>query len=193
MPAEYPPSLDVLIAAFARLPGIGPKSPQRIAFHLLSSPEESSRELAGAIVEAKEKLRHCRICHNFSEEELCAFCRDARRDPSVICVVEEARDVIAMERTREFRGRYHVLGGSVSPMANIGPDDIRLPELVRRVESGEVREVIVATNPNMEGEATAMYIARALHPQGVRVTRIASGLPVGGDLEDADEGTLGKD
>lgn len=188
----YPAPLQDLIDSFAKLPGIGPKSAQRIAFHLLAVQPEASRQLAEAIVDARDKLRFCESCFNLSEDTICHFCSNPRRDPSLICVVEEPRDVVAMERTREFRGLYHVLGGSISPIANVGPDDIRLAELLKRVKEHNVREVIVATNPNIEGEATALYVSKVLRPLDVTVTRIASGLPVGGDLEYADELTLGR-
>ena len=181
-----------LIDAFRRLPGIGSKSAQRLAFHLLKSPAEDARALAGAIIAAKEKVTICRVCFNVSEGEQCNFCRDPKRDSSVICVVEEPGDIIAVERTQEFRGRYHVLGGHISPMDGVGPDDLRTRELVQRMAGGEVREVIICTNPTVEGEATALYLANLIKPLSVRVTRIASGLPVGGDLEYADEVTLGR-
>ena len=186
-----------LIDELARLPGIGPKSAQRVAIHLLKAPAAESQRLAHALVEAKEKVRLCRSCFNFSENELCVFCSDTRRDPSVICVVQEAPDIVAVERTREYRGLYHVLQGAVHPLEGIGPEDLRISELVDRVRAsrdGEapVDEVILATNPNVEGEATAMEVLRALSPTGVSVTRLASGLPIGGDLEFADEVTLGR-
>jgi len=181
-----------LIDAFRRLPGIGSKSAQRLAFHLLKSPAEDARALAGAIVAAKEKVTICSVCFNVSEGKQCNFCRDPKRDSSLICVVEEPGDIIAVERTQEFRGRYHVLGGHISPMDGVGPDDLRMRELVQRLGDGEVVEVILCTNPTVEGEATALYLARLIKPLSVRVTRIASGLPVGGDLEYADEVTLGR-
>jgi recombination protein RecR len=181
-----------LIDELGRLPGVGPKSAQRIAFHLLQSDPADIRRLVTSITEVAEKVRFCTICANVSADELCRVCRDPRRDMSVICVVEEPKDVVAIERTREFRGRYHVLGGAISPIEGIGPDDLRVRELVTRLASGEVTEIILATDPNLEGEATATYLARLLKPMGLRVTRLASGLPVGGDLEYADEVTLGR-
>ncbi len=185
-------SLENLIERLCGLPGIGPKSAQRIALYLLSIPRNEAVELARAIVDVKEKVRFCSTCFNISEGELCAVCSDARRDPAVICVVEEPRDVIAIERSGSFRGRYHVLGGAISPIDGIGPDELRFAELMARLGGGEVEELIVATNPNAEGEATALYLAQLVRPLGIRVTRIASGLPVGGDLEYADDVTLGR-
>jgi recombination protein RecR len=181
-----------LVEELGRLPGVGPKSAQRIAFHLLRLPAEDAKRLAKAIVEAKEKVTWCRHCFNVSEGELCRFCRDEARDATLVCVVEDARDIVAVERTREFRGLYHVLGGAISPIEGIGPEQLRVRELLTRVGEEGVVEVILATNPNIEGEATAMYLAKLLQPLGIRVTRIASGLPVGGDLEYADEITLGR-
>lgn len=188
----YSESLARLLDELERLPGIGPKSAQRIAFHLLKGDEASARRLSEAIVEAKGRIRFCARCFNLAEEELCAVCADQERDASVICVVEEPRDVVAVERTGEFSGVYHVLQGALSPIDGIGPDQLRVMELVERLRDGGVTEVIVATDPDAEGETTALYIARLLKPLGVKVTRIASGLPVGGDLEFADEVTLGK-
>jgi len=181
-----------LIDELGKLPGVGPKSAQRIAFHLLQADPTDVRRLASALVEVTEKVRFCVVCGNVSADEQCQICRDARRDPAVLCVVEEPKDVVAIERTREFRGRYHVLGGAISPIEGVGPDDLRVKELVTRLASGEVTEIILATDPNLEGEATATYLARLLKPMGLRVTRLASGLPVGGDLEYADELTLGR-
>jgi recombination protein RecR len=184
-----------LIDEFARLPGIGPKSAQRVAFHLLKLPEAEARRLADAISTMKEKVSLCEICFNVSDSAACEYCRDPRRDRSMICVVQEPPDIVAIERTREFKGLYHVLQGAISPIEGVNPDDLRIRELLRRMEPGaqeQVTEVIVATNPNTEGEATAMYLARILAPLGVKVTRLASGLPVGGDLEYADEVTLGR-
>jgi recombination protein RecR len=181
-----------LIDALRRLPGIGYKSAQRLAFHLLKAPAEEAHGLADAIIAAKQKVAICKTCFNVSEGEQCNFCRDPKRDGTVVCVVEEPGDIIAIERTQEFRGRYHVLGGHISPMDGIGPDDLRIRELLQRVGSGEVKEVILCTNPTVEGEATAIYLAGLIRPLDVRVTRIASGLPVGGDLEYADEVTLGR-
>ncbi len=181
-----------LIDALRRLPGIGYKSAQRLAFHLLKAPAEEAHGLADAIVAAKQKVAICKTCFNVSEGEQCNFCRDPKRDSTVVCVVEEPGDIIAVERTQEFRGRYHVLGGHISPMDGIGPDDLRIRELLHRVGGGEIKEVILCTNPTVEGEATAIYLAGLIRPLDVRVTRIASGLPVGGDLEYADEVTLGR-
>ena len=181
-----------LIDELGRLPGVGPKSAQRIAFHLLAADPADVRRLVGALTEVKDKVRFCRICGNVSEQDECRVCRDPRRDLSVICVVEEAKDVVAVERTREFRGRYHVLGGAISPIDGIGPNELRIRELCQRLADGTVLEVILATDPNLEGEATATYLSRLLIPMGVKVSRLASGLPVGGDLEYADEVTLGR-
>lgn len=181
-----------LIDEFAKLPGIGPKSAQRLAFYLLKVDSETARRLARAIVDMKEGVRFCARCFNFSTGELCDYCADPRRNDGVICVVEEPPDIVSVEKTGEFRGRYHVLGGAISPIEGVGPDDLHIHELLIRIQEDQVSEVIVATNPNVEGEATAMYLARLLQPTGVRVTRIASGLPVGGDLEYADEVTLGR-
>jgi recombination protein RecR len=181
-----------LIDELGRLPGIGPKSAQRIAFHLLAAEPADVRRLVQALTEVKDKVRFCSTCGNVSQEELCRICQDPRRDPAVLCVVEEPKDVVAIEKTREFRGRYHVLGGAISPIDGIGPDDLRTRELMARLADGAVTEVIIATDPNLEGEATATYLARLLRPMGLRITRIASGLPVGGDLEYADEITLGR-
>jgi len=188
----YVGPLRSLVDELGRLPGIGPKSAQRIAFYLLKVEPEDALRLADAIVAVKEKVTSCAICFNVAEGELCEFCSDPRRDGSLLCVVEEARDIVAVERTKEFRGRYHVLGGALNPIEGLGPDQLRVRELLDRLSDGEVTEVILCTNPNLEGEATAMYLARLLVPLGVRVTRIASGLPVGGDLEYADELTLGR-
>jgi len=181
-----------LIDELGRLPGVGPKSAQRIAFHLLQADPIDVKRLVSALVEVKDKVRFCSICGNVAQEEQCRICRDERRDRALICVVEEPKDVVAIERTREFRGRYHVLGGAISPIEGIGPDDLRIRELLTRLASDDVTEIILATDPNLEGEATATYLARLLRPMGVRVTRLASGLPVGGDLEYADEVTLGR-
>ncbi|MGI4893526.1 MAG: recombination mediator RecR [Janthinobacterium lividum] len=181
-----------LIDELGRLPGVGPKSAQRIAFHLLAADAADVKRLSDVLAVVKNTVRFCEICGNVAQEELCRVCRDPRRDTTVICVVEESKDVVAIERTREFRGRYHVLGGAISPMEGIGPDDLRMRELLTRLSSGEVTETIIATDPNLEGEATATYLARLLRPMGLKVTRLASGLPVGGDLEYADEVTLGR-
>jgi len=181
-----------LIDELNRLPGIGPKSAQRLAFYLVKAPAADAKRLAEAIVQAKERVSFCRECFNVAEGALCRFCADPSRDASVICVVEEPKDVAAIEKAGIVRGRYHVLGGAISPMEGIGPDDLRIQELLDRVGRDHTQEVIVATNPNLEGNATAMYVAGLLKPLGVRVTRLASGLPVGGDLEYADEVTLGQ-
>ena len=181
-----------LIDELGRLPGVGPKSAQRIAFHLLAADQADVRRLVHALTEVKDKVRFCVTCGNVAEDVECRICRDPRRDPTVLCVVEESKDVQAVERTREYRGRYHVLGGAISPIEGIGPDDLRVKELMTRLASGDVMEIIIATDPNLEGEATATYLARLLKPMGLRVTRLASGLPVGGDLEYADEQTLGR-
>jgi recombination protein RecR len=188
----YEGPVQTLIDELGRLPGVGPKSAQRIAFYLLKAAPEDARRLATAIVEAKERVSWCRRCFNIAEGELCGFCRDERRDSRVLCVVEEPRDIVAVERTQEFHGRYHVLQGAISPIEGIGPEQLRIRELLERLGTEGVEEVILATNPNIEGEATAMYLGRLLKPLELRVTRIASGLPVGGDLEYADEVTLGR-
>lgn len=185
-----------LIDELARLPGIGRKSAQRVAFHLLKSSDGEAKRLSDAIVTAKDRVRLCERCFNVADEAICEFCRDSRRDRTIICVVQEPPDIVAIERTREFKGLYHVLQGAISPIEGISPDDLRVRELLDRIQSPpdgvQVEEIIVATNPNTEGEATAMYLSRLISPSGVRVTRLASGLPVGGDLEYADEVTLGK-
>jgi recombination protein RecR len=181
-----------LIDELGRLPGVGPKSAQRIAFHLLQSDPVDIKRLVGALIEVTEKVRFCSVCGNVSADEQCRICRDERRDPTILCVVEEPKDVVAIERTREFRGRYHILGGAISPIEGVGPDDLRIKELLARLADGAITEIILATDPNLEGEATATYLARLLKPMGLRVTRLASGLPVGGDLEYADELTLGR-
>jgi len=181
-----------LIDELGRLPAVGPKSAQRIAFHLLQAEPADVRRLADVLMEVKAKVRFCSVCFNVSEDEQCRICRDPRRETTVLCVVEEYKDVVAIERTREFRGRYHVLGGAISPIDGIGPDQLRIKELLPRLADGVVTEVILATDPNLEGEATATYLTRLLGPMGLQVTRLASGLPVGGDLEYADEVTLGR-
>jgi recombination protein RecR len=181
-----------LIDELGRLPGVGPKSAQRIAFHLLAADPVDVRRLAATLIEVKEKVRFCVTCGNVAEDVQCRICLDPRRDPSVLCVVEEPKDVQAVERTREYRGRYHVLGGAISPIEGIGPDDLRVKELMTRLADGTITELIIATDPNLEGEATATYLARLIKPMGLAVTRLASGLPVGGDLEYADEVTLGR-
>jgi recombination protein RecR len=188
----YEGAVQDLIDELGRLPGVGPKSAQRIAFHLLQADSEDVTRLVAALTEVKSKVRFCDECGNVAEAEKCRICADPRRDHTAICVVEEPKDVVAIERTREFRGTYHVLGGAISPIDGIGPDDLRVRELMTRLASGEVQEVIIATDPNLEGEATATYLSRLLRDVGVMVTRLASGLPVGGDLEYADEVTLGR-
>lgn len=192
MAGYYTPPVQALIDELGRMPGIGPKSAQRIAFHLLKIPADDVTRLASAITEAKARVRFCARCWNFAEAELCQICSDDRRDPTVLCVVEESRDIVALEKTGEFRGRYHVLLGVMSPLEGIGPEQLKMKELFARLEPEGITEVILCTNPNTEGEVTALYIARMLKPFGIRVTRIASGLPVGGDLEYADELTLGR-
>ena len=188
----YEGVLQDLIDELGRLPGVGPKGAQRIAFHLLAAEQADVRRLAETMLEVKAKARFCSICGNVSEEEQCRICRDPRRDQTLICVVEESKDVQAIERTKEFRGRYHVLGGAISPLEGIGPDQLRIRELLRRLEDGAVTEIILAMDPNIEGDATAAYLTRMLRSMDLRVTRLASGLPVGGDLEYADEVTLGR-
>ena len=181
-----------LVSQLCRLPGVGTKSAQRLAYFILDMPESEAREIAKAINDARDKIHHCPVCGNYTDTDPCAICRDASRTTGVICVVRDARDVVAMEKMREFRGTYHVLGGTISPMDGIGPDDIRIKELMTRIAQGNVKEVIMATNPNLEGETTAMYISKLIKPFGVKVTRIAHGVPVGGELEYADEVTLSK-
>ncbi len=181
-----------LIDELGRLPGVGPKGAQRIAFYLLDADPVDVKRLAQVLIEVKDTVRFCSVCGNVAEDDQCRICRDTRRDPAILCVVEESKDVVAIERTREFRGRYHVLGGAISPIDGVGPDQLRVRELMTRLADGAVTEVILATDPNLEGEATATYLTRLLRPLGLRVTRLASGLPVGGDLEYADEITLGR-
>ncbi|QIK63947.1 recombination protein RecR [Leucobacter viscericola] len=188
----YDGIIQDLIDEFGRLPGIGPKSAQRIAFHILQTQNFDVTRLAELLTDVREKVRFCEVCGNITEQEQCAICRDPRRDETIICVVEEPKDVVAIERTRQFRGLYHVLGGAISPIDGIGPDDLSIPKLMQRLGSGEVKEVILATDPNLEGEATAAYLSRLLTAIEVPVSRLASGLPVGGDLEFADEVTLGR-
>jgi recombination protein RecR len=188
----YEGPVQDLIDELGRLPGVGPKSAQRIAFHLLATESADVQRLASALVRVTRDVRFCRICGNVAEADECRICRDPRRDATVICVVEEPKDVMAVERTREFRGRYHVLGGAISPIDGVGPDDLRVRELMTRLANGTVTELILATDPNLEGEATAAYLARLVAPMELVVTRLASGLPVGGDLEYADEVTLGR-
>ena len=184
--------LQNLIEEFEKLPGIGSKTAQRLAFFILNQPKEKAKKFADAIISAKEKLCYCSVCQNISDKEVCSICDNPTRDHSIICVVESPRDVLQIERTNEFKGVYHVLHGAISPMDNVGPDDIKIKELIARIGSGEVKEVIMATNPNLEGETTAMYISKLIKPFGVSVTRIAHGVPVGGELEFADEVTLSK-
>lgn len=188
----YEGAVQDLIDELGRLPGVGPKSAQRIAFHLLTADPADVERLTGALAAVKERVRFCAECFNVAEAERCRICLDPRRDQSALCVVEEPKDVVAIERTREFRGRYHVLGGAISPIDGIGPDDLHIRELVARLSDSGIEEVIIATDPNLEGEATASYLSRLLKGVGVKVTRLASGLPVGGDLEYADEVTLGR-
>ncbi|WP_232549071.1 recombination mediator RecR [Propioniciclava soli] len=188
----YEGPIQNLIDELGRLPGVGPKSAQRIAFHILQSDREDVARLADALREVTEKVRFCEICFNIAEEATCRVCRDPRRDQSLVCVVEESKDVQAIERTREFRGLYHVLGGAISPIDNVGPEDLHIAELLRRLSAPVITEVILATDPNLEGEATATYLSRILANTGITVSRLASGLPVGGDLEYADEVTLGR-
>ena len=188
----YPPSVGRLVEALQRLPGIGPKTAQRLTFHLLKQPEGAVRELAEALVDLKTRVVHCSRCFNVTDEDPCRICANPARDPAVVCVVEEPNDLLAMERTGEYRGRYHVLLGALSPLDGVGPDELKVRELLLRIETDDVREVILATNPNVEGDATAIYLAKLLRPLEVRVTRIARGLPVGGDLEYADEVTLAR-
>ena len=192
MAGNYTPPVQSLIDELGRLPGIGPKSAQRIAFHLLKMPADDANRLAHAITEAKARVRFCERCFNIADDVLCPICNDDSRDSSLLCVVEESRDIVAIERTGEFRGRYHVLLGAMSPLEGIGPEQLKIRELVSRIDPEGVQEIILCTNPNTEGEVTAMYLARLLKPIGLTVTRIASGLPVGGDLEYADELTLGR-
>jgi len=188
----YEGAVQDLIDELGRLPGIGPKSAQRIAFHLLAEDPGDVKRLAEVLLDVKARVKFCSICGNVAQEENCRVCRDPRRSLATICVVEEPKDVVAVERTREFRGRYHVLGGAINPIAGVGPDDLRIAQLMTRLADGTVTEVILAMDPNVEGEATATYLARMLVPMGLKVTRLASGLPVGGDLEYADEVTLGR-
>jgi recombination protein RecR len=188
----YEGAVQELIDELGRLPGVGPKSAQRLAFHILEADPQDMKRLVEAITTVKDKVKFCTVCGNVTEQELGNICRDPRRDPAVICVVEESKDVLAVERTRSFRGRYHVLGGAINPIAGIGPEQLRIRELLTRLNDGAIEEVIIATDPNLEGEATATYLARMLKTIGITVTRLASGLPVGGDLEYADEVTLGR-
>jgi recombination protein RecR len=189
---DFAEPLARLITEFKRLPGIGQKSAQRIAFHVLRAPREDAEQLSAAILDVKDKLGLCRLCNNISESELCLYCRDPHRDPKVVCVVEEPPNIVGIETTRQYEGRYHVLHGALSPLRGIGPESLKIKGLVERVGQGEIQEVIVATNPTVEGEATAVYLARLLKPLGVKVTRIGMGIPVGSDLEFADEVTISK-
>ena len=188
----YEGVIQELIDELGRLPGVGPKSAQRIAFYLLQADEDRAKRLAEVLTEVKERVRFCEKCGNVAEADLCNICRDPRRSKASICVVEESKDVQAIERTREFKGLYHVLGGAISPIEGIGPDNLRIKELVARLADPEIKEIIIATDPNLEGEATATYLTRMLSPMGITISRLASGLPVGGDLEYADEITLGR-
>jgi recombination protein RecR len=188
----YPQAMSKLIHELSKLPGIGPKTAQRLAFHILAIPEGEVGKLAESLVEARHKIGFCNICGHLTEVSPCQLCSDISRDQTLLCVVEEAKDVIAMEKTRVFKGQYHVLGGAISPLEGIGPDDLRIKELLQRVNTGRFKEVIVATDPNVEGETTALYLNKILQPLGHKVTRLARGLPVGGDLEYIDEITLGK-
>ena len=188
----YEGVIQELIDELGRLPGVGPKSAQRIAFYLLQTEDDHAKRLAQVLLEVKDRVRFCDVCGNVSEEDRCNICRDVRRAQNVICVVEESKDVQAIERTREFKGLYHVLGGAISPIEGVGPDQLRIKELITRLGNAEIQEVIIATDPNLEGEATATYLTRMLSPMGITVSRLASGLPVGGDLEYADEVTLGR-
>ena len=188
----YTPALQKLIDELGKLPGVGPKSAQRIAFHLIKLPEQDALSLANAIQEAKQKVRFCETCFNMSDEVICEICSDTQRDGSLVCVVEEPRDIVALERTREYKGLYHVLQGAINPIDGVGPEQLKIRELLERLKGNTLQEVILCTNPNIEGEATAMYLAKLIEPLGIQVSRIASGLPVGGDLEYADELTLGR-
>jgi recombination protein RecR len=189
---DFAEPLARLINEFKRLPGIGQKSAQRIAFHVLRAGREDAEALSQAIIDVKDKLGLCRLCNNISDSELCQYCRDTNRDPHLVCVVEEPHNIVGIETTRQFEGRYHVLGGSLSPLRGIGPESLKIKGLVERIGQGEITEIVVATNPTVEGEATAVYLARLLKPLGVKVTRIAMGVPVGSDLEFADEVTMSK-
>ena len=192
MASPYTPPIQTLIDEFGKLPGVGPRSAQRIAMHIVKMPLEDVNRLAHALTDAKDRVRYCDMCFNLSESEKCSICSDDRRDSSILCAVEDSRDVVAIERTGEFRGRYHVLQGALDPLQGIGPEQLKIKEMFRRLAPEGVTEVIVCTNPNTEGEVTALYLARLLEPLGIKATRIASGLPVGGDLEYADEITLGR-
>lgn len=188
----YAAPIEKLIEEFSKLPGVGNKTAQRLAFYVLNIPKEEAYQLAQSIVEAKEKIKQCSICQNITDVDPCNICRDSKRDDEIICVVQESRDIVAIEKTREFKGKYHVLHGAISPMEGIGPNDICIKELLQRLQGDEVKEIILATNPSIEGEATAMYIAKLVKPLGIKVTRLAHGIPIGGDLEYTDEMTLSK-
>lgn len=188
----YSPSIEKLIEAFEKLPSIGNKTAARLAFYILNSSKEETDEFVSAIINAKQNLKYCSICYNISDTDPCTICSNVGRDKSIICVVEDVKDIVAMERTHEFKGVYHVLHGSISPMNGVGPDDIKIKELLARLMDGDIKEIILATNPRVEGEATAMYISKLVKPLGIKVTRIAHGIPVGGDLEYTDEVTLTK-
>ena len=188
----YAAPIAKLIDELSKLPGVGTKTAQRLAFHILNMPSEDVEKLSSSIVNAKRNIRYCKVCCNITDSDVCDICANVKRDSSTICVVEDPKDVVAMEKTREFKGLYHVLNGAISPMEGVGPEEIRIKELLQRVADNEIKEIILATNPNIEGEATAMYISRLLKPIGIKVTRIAHGVPVGGDLEYADEVTLMK-
>ncbi|MCR1899961.1 recombination mediator RecR [Irregularibacter muris] len=188
----YAAPISKLIDEFSKLPGIGQKTAQRLAFHVLNTTQENAQELAQAIIEAKEKIKYCDTCFNITDKQCCDICANTKRDSEVLCVVQDPKDVVAIEKTREFRGKYHVLHGAISPMEGIGPNEIYIKELLLRLQDDEVKEIILATNPTIEGEATAMYIAKLVKPLGIKVTRLASGIPIGGDLEYTDEVTLSK-
>ncbi|MFB4163681.1 recombination mediator RecR [Alteribacillus sp. JSM 102045] len=189
---QYPTPISKLIEGFMKLPGIGPKTASRLAFYVLDMKEDDVLDFAKSLVSAKRDLTYCSVCHHITDIDPCRICEDKQRDQSVVCVVQDSKDVIAMEKMREYSGLYHVLHGAISPMDGVGPEDIKIPELIKRLQNDEIQEVIVATNPTIEGEATAMYISRLIKPTGIKVTRIAHGLPIGGDLEYADEVTLSK-
>lgn len=188
----YAESIDNLITELSKLPGIGPKTAQRLAFHILKGPASEATKLAEAIARAKEVMRFCKVCYNITDKEICAICSDPQRDEAMLIIVEEPKDIISIEKTGEYKGKYHVLQGAISPIDGVGPEELRIKELLDRLKNSSVKEIILATNPNVEGEATAMYVARLLKPLGLKVTRIASGLPVGADLEYADEVTLSR-
>lgn len=190
--AYYSPSIEKLVESFEKLPSIGHKTAQRLAFHILDLSNEEVKEFVDSIINAKKNIKYCSKCYNISDSETCSICSNSKRDESLICVVEDVRDVVAMERTHEFNGVYHVLHGSISPMSGVGPDDIKIKELLARLMDGSVKEIILATNPRVEGEATSMYISKLVKPLGVKATRIARGIPIGGDLEYTDEVTLTK-